>query len=44
MSSQELINEDNPYGLLAEENPAANRYQPPAERSKEDPYYPDPYA
>lgn len=41
MPSQELINEDNPYGLIPEEAPAGTRL-PPA--LQDDPYHPDPYA
>jgi len=44
MFSQELITEENPYGLLPrEENPEKVPNAPP-ERPADDPYYPDPYA
>lgn len=43
MFSQELINEDNPYGLLPKTDSDSGQL-PPSERPKEDPYYPDPYA
>ncbi|WP_005033133.1 hypothetical protein [Holophaga foetida] len=44
MFSQELINEDNPYGMLPQEDAEGVHRQPPADKPREDPYHPDPYA
>jgi len=44
MFSQELITEDNPYGLMPEGDSDQARPQAPADRPREDPYHPDPYA
>lgn len=44
MFSEELITEENPYGLLPTEQTPERLPQLPTDASKEDPYYPDPYA